>query len=90
METGGADGAMDSGYCIFAHITGKSVDELRIETAAAIKEQPTKFADIQNASTWISGRYPEEANTLLGSVDQSSTHFQNIIIEIRIPKCSIL
>ncbi len=53
------------GYSVFAHITGKSVDELRLESAEAAAENPAKFVEIQAASDWIRDRHPIEATSML-------------------------
>jgi len=59
-------GPMDCGYAVMAHLTNKSVDEMRLEAAEMIVSNPDQFSEIKDASNWVHERYPREANTMLG------------------------
>ena len=55
----------DSGYAVFAELTGKSFKQLRNETAQEILANPKEFSKAIEAQSWIKSHYPEEANSLL-------------------------
>jgi hypothetical protein len=55
----------DCGYAVFAELTGKSVEQLRNETAQGIEANSNNFSKAIEAQNWIQDRYPQEANTLL-------------------------
>ena len=54
----------DCGYAIMAHLTGKSIAELRNETADAVLQDHENFARSLNEQNWIKSRYKKEAASL--------------------------
>lgn len=59
------------GYAVFAELTGKSVKQLRNETAQGIEANSKNFSNAIEAQSWIQSHYPKEANSLLfkGAMD---------------------
>lgn len=55
----------DCGYAVFAELTGKSVEQLRNETAQGIEANSKNFSNAIEAQSWIRSHYPQEANSLL-------------------------
>lgn len=51
----------DCGYMVMSKITGKSVDELRVQAATTILQNPSNFTEIQSTVTWIQNRYLQVA-----------------------------
>lgn len=55
----------DCGYAVFVLLTGKSVDQLRNETAQGIEANYENFSKAIDAQVWVRDHYPQEANSLL-------------------------
>jgi len=55
----------DCGYAIFAKLTGKTILQLRHETANRVLLNPKTLEKALEAQTWIINRNPEASNTLL-------------------------
>ena len=68
----GADGkefsppseGVDCGFALVGHLTGKSVDTLRQETADSILKHSAAFEVAVQQQRWLSDRHPELANRL--------------------------
>ena len=55
----------DCGYAVIAHLTGKSIEQIRDETATTIETNPSNFGKAIKAEAWLQNRHPQLANTLL-------------------------
>lgn len=55
----------DCGFAVMAKLTGKSVEELRVEHANNMVSNAASFGKSLEAQDWIISRHPKEANSLL-------------------------
>ncbi len=55
----------DCGYAVFAKLTGKSIAQLRNETAQVIASDPENFHAAMEAQAWLAIEHPREANDVL-------------------------
>jgi hypothetical protein len=55
----------DCGYAVFAQLTGKSVEQLRNETAQSVEANSESFSKAIDAQVWVRDHYPQEVNSLL-------------------------
>lgn len=53
------------GYAVMAHLTGKTVQQLRQQTTAVVQQAPAEFIQAAQAQLWLERAYPNEANRLL-------------------------
>lgn len=53
------------GYAVFGELTGKTIEQLRSETAKNIESNSENFYQSIKAQDWIQSHYPKEANSLL-------------------------